>query len=137
MVNIAFSAPKFRLGGDFNTTKICNDLINNQLFTEYITLKKPGFIHSKSIGTLFEFNRPISKKGAWISKDFEKNSTDFEGFETVFSTTSRLILAVGNFRINRISVLLPNYRAFLSSRDFSGRVTPNSQPLFNRYFPKL
>ncbi len=29
---------------------------------------------------LFEFNKPILKKGLWILKDFEKKATDFEGF---------------------------------------------------------
>ena len=38
------------------------------------------FLSFKTAVTDFEFNTPILKKGVWILNDFEKNSTDFEGF---------------------------------------------------------
>ncbi len=46
------------------------------------------FLRRQQITMLFEFNSPILKKGLWILKDFEKNSTDFEGFATFFEWIS-------------------------------------------------
>ena len=46
----------------------------------YILGRIGRFLCFKSTPTDFEFNKLILKKGAWISKNFEKSSTDFEGF---------------------------------------------------------
>ncbi len=54
--------------------------IENQLYTTSLAGFKSLFSRAVNTPSLFEFNKPILKKQGRILKDFEKNSTDFEGF---------------------------------------------------------
>ena len=84
LTNLDLPAPEFRRGGDFNASKICRYLLNNQQYIVRTSKMKSPFLGFEGMPTDFEFNTPISKNEALISKDFEKNRTDFEGFRIDF-----------------------------------------------------
>ena len=65
-------------------------MVNNQLNIRFVFGLKYLVLNLKTPGTDFEFNKPISKKGGRILKDFEKNSPDFEGFATLFESPRHL-----------------------------------------------
>ena len=69
--------------------EVDSHIIDSQLFASHIFNKPSRGSSCKSIGTLFEFNTPISKKGHRISKDFEKDASDFERFATIFEDIFR------------------------------------------------
>ncbi len=104
LLKLAFPAPKSLKGTLIQTSKTCAYLINNQLYMQCMWRVNSRFLIFKTAGTDFEFNKPILKKGAWICKDFEKNATDFEGFETDFEwilNRPAFIAAVGLPLLNK------------------------------------
>ena len=66
-------------------------MINNQLNIRCVCGIKGFALNLKTPSTDFEFNMPISKKRAPISKDFEKNSIDFERFRKVLERANTLV----------------------------------------------
>ncbi len=99
---IAFPAFEFCRNGDPGSSQNWFHKTNNQLFMHYIAWGKERFLCFKNIRTLFEFNTPILKKGLRILKDFEKNSTDFEGFVMDFekNLNSRAKARLSHYKMN-------------------------------------
>ena len=87
LINIDLPAPKFRRGGDFNASKTCSYMPNNQYYVRCSLGIKAWFLCFEMQPTDFEFNKPISKKAAPISKDFEL-------FSKRFMKTKQLLSAV-------------------------------------------
>jgi hypothetical protein len=84
LINMDRTAPKSPKGILIQIQKSYAYMLNIQLFTRCLASPKCHFLCLHYPITLFEFNSPISKKRAWILKDFEKIRADFEGFRTLF-----------------------------------------------------
>ncbi len=63
---------------------MCFEYNENQSNTRILFYAFQRFLRFGQVSMFFEFNKPILKKGPRILKDFEKNSTDFEGFAMDF-----------------------------------------------------
>jgi hypothetical protein len=90
LLNVAFPAPKSPKGTLIQIQKIYFYALNIQWFMRCWVWIKKRFLCCEQLSTLFEFNRPISKKERWISKDFGKNGADFERFRMDFESCGHL-----------------------------------------------